>query len=66
VSHDQLWRKLYAYRSAIAHGDRPDFAKELAVLRDTDAVHRYLSDLIAQLLEVALREPLLVGDLREC
>ena len=31
-SHDKIWPKMYAYRSAIAHGSTPNFTGELAVL----------------------------------
>jgi Apea-like HEPN len=62
-----LWKKLYAVRSAIAHGSGLDFkSPKFAVLRDFQVVHRYVYASMKALLRFALREPQLVYDLRAC
>lgn len=37
ASHEKLWTKMYGYRSAIAHGRKPDFKSQLALLQNADA-----------------------------
>lgn len=66
VGTKTLWSKLYEYRSCIAHGDWPDFNKELRVLKSRDAVIAYLHCIVKQLLLTSLSEPDLVSDLRAC
>jgi len=61
-----IWKKLYAYRSNIAHGGQADFAKELSVLKDDSTVIKFLRTVVKMLLRHALIEPQLFTDLREC
>ncbi|MBN3942987.1 HEPN domain-containing protein [Nostoc sp. NMS9] len=61
-----LWKKLYAYRSNIAHGGQPDFAKELLVLKDDFTAKKFLKLVVKMLLQHSLIEPQLYTDLREC
>ena len=61
-----LWKKLYAYRSNIAHGSQPDFAKELSVLTDDFTAKKFLKLVVKMLLRHSLIEPQLYTDLKEC
>ncbi len=61
-----VWKKLYAYRSNIAHGDQPDFAKELLVLKDDSTAKKFLKLAVKMLLRHSLTEPQLYTDLKEC
>jgi hypothetical protein len=61
-----IWKKLYAYRSSIAHGGEADFAKELSVLKDDSTARQFLRRVVKMLLRHSLTEPQLYNDLREC
>ena len=61
-----IWKKIYAYRSDIAHGNSSNFSKELSVLKDSDNVQKFLKLIIKKLLRHALTEPQLYVDLKEC
>jgi hypothetical protein len=66
ANNDTVWKKLYAARSAIAHGSEPSFATDLAVLRDIEHAATFLRLATSAVLLSALEEPILVADLREC
>ena len=66
VSDQKLWKKLYAYRSKVAHGQEPGFTGDLALLKDRPTVHNYLFEECQALLRFSIMEPQLVADLREC
>jgi hypothetical protein len=34
VSAETIWGKMYDYRSSLAHGNEPDFNKNLKILKD--------------------------------
>lgn len=65
-NEQNVWKKLYAYRSCLAHGRNPDFKKELLLLENPLVVHDFLINCIKRLLLLALFEPRLVCDLKEC
>jgi hypothetical protein len=67
---NKIWGKLYAYRSAIAHGNQIDFEsrgdvgfKELCSSRD---IFFFLDDFVRRLLRHAAVEPQLYLDIKEC
>jgi hypothetical protein len=66
AKEDVLWKKLYGYRSCLAHGNVPDFKKEFQVLKDHSSVSAFLKENIKELILVALREPGFMSDLRNC
>ena len=66
TSESAIWKKLYAYRSNIAHGSKPDFAKELLVLKDDSTAQNFLKLVVKMLLRHSLIEPQLYTDLKEC
>lgn len=43
TSHEKIWKKMYAYRSSIAHGRKPDFNSELALLKNADAANTLIT-----------------------
>jgi len=61
-----IWKKLYAVRSAFAHGGAPDFEKELKLLRNLDHCTRFVRLAISAVLRQAMVEPQLIADLRNC
>jgi hypothetical protein len=63
ASHEKIWKKMYAYRSSIAHGRRPDFKSELALLKNEDAANALIRDAVKKAICQAYVEPRLVGDL---
>lgn len=66
VSDQKLWKRLYAYRSKVAHGQIPKFSGALSPLKDRPTVHNYLFEECQALLRYSIMEPQLVADLREC
>ncbi|MEH2226793.1 hypothetical protein [Nostoc sp.] len=66
IPESTVWKKLYAYRSNIAHGGQPDFAKELLVLKDDLTAKRFIKLVVKRLLQHSLIEPQLYTDLKEC
>lgn len=61
-----LWKRLYAYRSSLAHGDSPNFAKEFSSLKDRSTVSTYLRELTKVIMIHWLRQPEFMSDLRDC
>lgn len=60
----KFWKKLYQYRSTIAHGSKTDFHSELKILRSAVLVEEFLDRALKALMRFALEEPELVTDLR--
>jgi hypothetical protein len=60
-----LWKKLYEYRSVIAHGGRLDFGEHLKLLVSQWPANDFLLRAVKAVLRHALTEPELVFDLRE-
>lgn len=63
---ETIWSKLYDYRSCIVHGERTNFTGSLQVLKDTKTVRQFLREAVKLLLLLALKEPLLLIDLKKC
>jgi hypothetical protein len=57
---------MYEMRSAIAHGDAPDFKKDLTSLKDFATARSLLIRTVRAVARQALYELRLVADLREC
>jgi hypothetical protein len=62
---DAIWSKLYSYRSAIAHGDEPDFASKLQVLKNAETADEFLERVTRRLLRHAIDDPLLFDGLKQ-
>jgi hypothetical protein len=52
---------MYSYRSAIAHGDIPDFSKDLQLFKNRDEASRLVKQAAKAVIRQALIEPQLVG-----
>jgi hypothetical protein len=63
---DRIWSRMYSYRSTLAHGSTPDFAKDLKELGDRDRSLSLLTQTVRNILRQALIEPQLILDLRNC
>jgi len=63
---EKLWKKLYSYRSCVAHGNKPDFQKEFQILKSQDMVTSFLREQLKELILLAMREPVFISDLRKC
>lgn len=62
-----IWKKLYAYRSAVAHGVPVDFNKgEFKMLGSAEQALSFIRDSTAAIMRHALDEPELIVDLRAC
>lgn len=64
---DAVWGKMYAYRSSLAHGDVPDFKNgELRALGGPDNAMALLKSTVKAVSRLALSEPQLIADLKDC
>ena len=66
VPDKKLWKRLYYYRSKVAHGQEPSFTGDFSILGDHGTVHQFLFEKCQALLRYSIMEPQLVADLREC
>jgi len=64
VKSDVVWKKLYAFRSAIAHGGVADFKGALTALQSPQAATEFLTEATALILRHALDEPALFDSLK--
>jgi hypothetical protein len=60
----KIWTKLYAYRSDIAHGNRPDFGAELKALRSAEIANAFLIATTRRLIRFSLDDPKLFDGLK--
>lgn len=64
---DTVWAKMYAYRSCLAHGDTPDFqVGELGALGSPNSAMDLLKSAVKAVIRLALSEPQLIADLKNC
>jgi len=64
---DTVWKRMYGYRSVIAHGGTANFEHgELAVLKSPTQAMALLKHTTKALIRHTLNEPQLILDLREC
>lgn len=66
IEFSSLWKKLYSLRSDIAHGNSYVFTRDYQALIDLVSVNSYLDEVVASIIRLAIDEPGLVEDLREC
>jgi hypothetical protein len=66
LPHDTIWSKMYAYRSAIAHGSTPNFVKELSALGKAENANILVSEAVRKTICQAIEEPQLLTDLQAC
>lgn len=65
ASHERIWPQMYAYRSAIAHGNKLDFKTKLALLKNADVANALITDAVKKTIRQAYVEPHLVKDLHD-
>lgn len=67
ASHEKIWPKMYAYRSAIAHGTKPDFKSQsqLALLKNENSANVLIKDTVKKVICQAYAEPQLMRDLHD-
>jgi hypothetical protein len=63
---DAIWKKMYHYRSDIAHGAEPDFKSSLSLLGNNGRALKLLKDTVKAVLRQTIVEPQLMLDLRNC
>lgn len=63
---EKTWKKIYAYRSAIAHGDKLEFDGELQALKSHQTVLEFVKIAVRRLLAFSVRDPALIADLKKC
>ncbi|PZU96362.1 MAG: hypothetical protein DCE90_09920 [Pseudanabaena sp.] len=66
AGEDKIWKKLYSYRSAVAHGTPANFEGDHQILKDRVTVIKFLQDNIKELIILGLKEPEFLYDLRKC
>lgn len=66
IKEENVWIKLYKYRSLIVHGEHSDLSSSLQVLKDRKTIQEFLKETTKLLLLLALREPILLTDLKKC
>jgi hypothetical protein len=63
---EKIWKKMYDYRSVLAHGGAPAFDDELQILKNHDNALKLLKQTVKAVIRQALVEPQLLADLRDC
>jgi hypothetical protein len=63
---EAIWKKMYAYRSILAHGGSASFDGELQTLGDHRKALNLLKQSVKAVIRQALIEPQLLADLRDC
>ncbi len=66
TSADTVWKKLYACRSAIAHGGKLEFSGDLKALESLKRAFDFLERSAKSIMYHAIDEPQLITDLRAC
>jgi hypothetical protein len=67
TTEDNVWKKMYHYRSILAHGDKPDFSSgELNALGNHGNAMALLKSTVKATALLALTEPQLLADLKNC
>ncbi len=66
AGEDTIWEKLYAFRSEIVHGEQAIIDSKLQILKSRENVVNFLHEATKLLLLLALKEPVLLNDLKEC
>jgi hypothetical protein len=66
VKEETIWKKLYSYRSSIAHGNIINFEKDFNVLRSKEITNKFILEIIKNLLLLSLDKPDFINDLKKC
>jgi hypothetical protein len=64
---DRIWEKMYAYRSILAHGEKPDFERgNLQTLGGSAQALSLVKETVKSIARFALVDPQLLQDLKDC
>lgn len=63
---ERVWKKLYSYRSALAHGAAADFKSKFQVLKDSSTASSFLKEATKLTLLFAMKDPEFLADLQKC
>lgn len=66
LEREKVWKKLYGYRSALAHGTPADFNTKFQILKDPATVLNFLKEATKLTLLFAMKEPEFLADLKKC
>lgn len=66
LAWEAVWKKLYAYRSALAHGTPADFKTKFQILKDPSNALNFLKEAAKLTLLFAMKEPEFLADLKKC
>ncbi len=66
IGHDKLWKKLYAYRSQIAHTSQRSLSSEFQALRSAQCITDFVEANTKELMILALKKPSFLRYLRAC
>jgi hypothetical protein len=63
---EKIWATMYSYRSAVAHGGKPNFDNDHKLLKNSSCALHLVKETAKAVINQALREPQLILDLQEC
>jgi hypothetical protein len=63
---ERVWKKLYGYRSALAHGTPADFKLKFKSLKDPSNALNFLKEAAKLTLLFAMKEPDFLADFKKC
>lgn len=63
---ETIWKKLYSYRSDIAHGNIVNFDNKYNILNSNKSIQLFLRETIKNLIILALEKPEFLNDLKKC
>jgi len=66
ATFEKTIKKLYNYRSAIAHGDFANFQKDLQTIESKEKATKFIYKLLKNVIIQSLKEPDLISDLKDC
>ena len=66
LGEDKIWKRLYAYRSAIAHDPLVEVDSEFKELGNQANIRSFLNEVVKLLLLFGLKDPEFLADLKNC
>ncbi len=66
IEPENIWHKLYAIRSRLAHGEEIDFNQKYSSLVSLNCIREFLLESLKLLISYSLNEPDFITDLQKC
>jgi hypothetical protein len=66
MDREKIWKQLYSYRSALAHGASAEFKTKFKNLKSLSCVLSFLKEATKLTLLFAMKEPEFLADLKKC